>query len=339
MINKLKQLVRKSKIAVIIYYIWNDYRTRWRFNSGDYETTNGSTHRKFTILESLNYINVVFDDYLKYSGLTINDIRGKSILEIGPGDNFGVAIKFLVHGAAKVVCLDKFFSYRNTNQQYQIYEALRNQLNSEQKQIFDEVVRLDENKRSFEFNEKRLKYVYGKGIEDSEGLFEPNSFDFIISRAVIEHLYDTDRAFYVMDKLLSKNGYLIHKIDFRDHGMFTGGGMHPLTFLTISDSLWKLMTYNSGGPNRKLVNYYKKKMDELGYEYKILITHILGIEHDIIPHKEKIEHGVDYSDLTISLVNKIRPKLQKDFRRLSDEELIITGIFLVAKKVDKREER
>lgn len=235
MTNKLKQLVRKSKIAVIAYYIRNDYRTRRRFISGDYETTSGSTHQKFTVLESLNYINEVFDDYLKYSDLTINDIHGKSILEVGPGDNFGVAIKFLVNGAAKVVCLDKFFSSRKLNQQYRIYKALRNPLNNEQKLIFDEIVALNENKRSFEFKEKRLKYMYGKGIEESEGLFEPNSFDYIISRAVIEHISDTDRAFQVMDKRLSKNGYLIHKIDFRDHGMFTGGGMHPLTFLTIPD--------------------------------------------------------------------------------------------------------
>lgn len=95
------------------------------------------------------------------------------------------------------------------------------------------------------------------------------------------------------------------------------------------------MTYNSGGPNRKLINYYMAKMEQLGYEYKIFITHVLGIEHDINPHKEKIEHGVDYSDLTISLVNKIRPKLQKEFSRLPDEELIITEIFLVAKKLDE----
>lgn len=40
----------------------------------------------------------------------------------------------------------------------------------------------------------------------------------------------------------------------------------------------------------------------------------------------------DYPEATISLLNKIRPKLNLRFKDLPDEELIVSGIFLVARK-------
>jgi len=44
-------------------------------------------------------MNQVFDDYLKYSGVSITMLKGKRVLEIGSGDNSGVAQKFLTAGA------------------------------------------------------------------------------------------------------------------------------------------------------------------------------------------------------------------------------------------------
>jgi hypothetical protein len=52
-----------------------------------------------------------------------------------------------------------------------------------------------------------LLHIYGTGIEEAGKLFE--------------HLYEPDRAFSVLDGLLLPGGYMIHKIDFRDHGMFS----------------------------------------------------------------------------------------------------------------------
>jgi hypothetical protein len=51
-----------------------------------------------------------------------------------------------------------------------------------------------------------------------------------------------------------------------------------------------------------------------------------------VPHKENVVCGVDYFDSTISLIKKIRPRLQCEFKDMSDQELMIEGIFLIAKK-------
>jgi len=329
MLTLLRSLVKKSKIMIIAYHIYDNWRTKRRFLSGKNESCSGSTHAGMSLSSSLDYINQVFNDYLKYSGISTTMLRNKRVLEIGPGDNFGVALKFLVAGAQKVVCLDKFFSQRNPEKQYRIYQELRAQLNENERRMYDSIINLD---KGITIDPQKLLYIHGTGIEGADKIFDPASFDFILSRAVLEHLYDSDMAFGVMDRLLIPGGYMIHKIDFMDHGLFSGKGFHPLTYLTISEPIYKLMTYYSGKPNRRLINYFKQKLSELRYDTKIFITHIVGMESEMMPHKETVVYGVDYFDSTISLLKIIRPRLQCEFKNIPDEELMVQGIFLIAKK-------
>jgi hypothetical protein len=183
-------------------------------------------------------------------------------------------------------------------------------------------------------NEERLQYIYGHGIEEADAILEPRSFDFIVSRAVIHNVYDVDRGFEAMDRLLAPGGYMLHKIDLSDENMFSSRGMHPLTFLTIPERIYFLMASDSGKPNRKLIGDYREQMQKRGYQTKILITTVLGAG-PLVPHKEQIEQGVDYSDKTLSLINAIRPRLASPYRDRSDAELAATGIFLVATKGTK----
>ena len=141
--NFIERLERKMKLVRILYYIKNDFIMRMKFQMGDLSTKSGTFTSKFSFEETLNYINSLSLNYLEYAGIEKEDIRGKTILEIGPGDNLGVAIMFLLYGAKKVVCIDKFHPIRNKNSQIQIYYALRENLDSEQTNVFDEIVKLD----------------------------------------------------------------------------------------------------------------------------------------------------------------------------------------------------
>jgi hypothetical protein len=53
---------------------------------------------------------------------------------------------------------------------------------------------------------------------------------------------------------------------------------------------------------------------------------------EVLPHKARIEHGVDYTDETLNLIRSIRPRLARRYGHLSDEALMVSGIFLVARK-------
>lgn len=325
----VKQLAQRSKFAIIAHTIFQNWRARRRFQSGKIESISGSTHTGKTLAESLRYINEVFDDYIKYSGISLDALGGKRILEIGPGDNFGVALKFLSAGAARVVCLDKFYSPHDAEQEYAIYKAIRRELDDESKKRFDEAIDLGSGIR---INGDRLKVVYGKGIEDAKDIFDPGSFDLIVSRAVLEYLTDSDFAFSIMNDLLIAGGMMAHKIDLRDDEMFSGKGMNPLTFLTIPDSIYRLMTVGSGRCNRRLIDYYRRTMKNLAYHTKFFVTYVVGEKSELLPHKEKIALSVDYSERALSLINELRSRLHGDYKNLTDEELLISGIFLVARK-------
>ena len=315
---------------IIAYHIYDNWRTKKKFASGNYESSSGSTHTGRSLSESLAYINQVFNDYLTYSGIPLSLLREKRILEIGPGDNIGVALKFLIAGAQQVVCLDKLYSKRDARQQYKIYLEMRKHFDDRERHIYDSIISLN---GDITINAEKLKYVHGAGIEEADKILEPGSFDLIVSRAVLEHLHDPDAAFSVMNRLLKSGGHMIHKIDFSDHGLFSDKGFHPLTYLTIPDPIYKLMTYDSGKPNRRLFTYYRQKMAEFKYDSKILITRLLGTDDKIDPHRETLLPGVDYPESSISLIRDIRPRLQNGFKDMSDEDLVVQGIFLVAKKL------
>lgn len=328
MFIQLNQLAKRSKIILIAYLIYDNWRRKKRFKSGDIIGSSGAIESE--VSDSLDYINRTFDDYLKYSGISIHSLQDKNVLEVGPGDNLGVALKFLAAGAKQVVCIDKFFSKCNPKYERSIYEALRENLNDYEGKNVDSAINLDNDR--IEVNAQKLLYIRGVGIEEAGKMFEPESFDFIVSRAAIQHLYDVDTAFSVMDRLLTPAGYMVHKIDFRDLGLFSSYGFNPLTFLTIPNSVYRLMTYDSGRPNRKLLNYYRQKMNMLGYCAKILITKIVGCGNEIVPYKDAIIHGIDYSDGTISCLNEVRPYLIDEFKDMAAEELMVAGIFLTARK-------
>jgi len=166
-------------------------------------------------------------------------------------------------------------------------------------------------------------------IESLAELSKP--FDFIISRAVIEEIYNPDSLFAAADKVLASGGHMLHKVDLRDYGIFSEGGMHPLTFLTIPNSVYRLMSSHSGIPNRKPIAYYRDKVKALGYDAKVFITSTIG-SGPLAEPREIIRLGVDYDESSRKLVAEIRSSLVGDFRNLPDEDLIVDGIFVVARK-------
>jgi len=331
---RLKRLAKGSKSAIILFNVYNNLRLKRQFARGEIETMHGSTHDGRALEYSLSYIAGVFDDYFQYSDMQLPSLQGRRILEVGPGDNLGVALKFLVAGAEQVTCLDKFYAKRNVEQQRRIYAAMRRELSGDARARFDAAVSLE---KGIEFNRARLNYIYGTGIEAADGLFPPGFFDVIISRVALQEVYNIDAAFNAMDTLLAPGGLMAHKIDLTDQRIFSGQGMHPLTFLTIPEVIYKFMGRVSGKSNRKLAGYYRQKMCALGYDTKLFISHLLGGQAEVLPHREWDEFDWARDKVGCALLKEIRPKLSRQFRHLSNKELVVDGIYLAARKPGKRD--
>jgi hypothetical protein len=327
-------LAKGSKSAIILFNVYNNLRLKQQFARGEVETLHGSTHRGLDLAGSLNYIARVFGDYFQYSGLQPSSLQGQRILEVGPGDNLGVALKFLVAGAEQVTCLDRFYAKRNVEQQKRIYAAMRGELSGAALARFDAAITLD---GGVEFNPAKLNYVYGTGIEAADKLFPPGSFDMVISRVALQEVYNIDAAFAAMDKLLAPGGLMMHKIDLTDQRMFSAQEMHPLTFLTVPEMIYKFMGRASGKSNRRLINYYQQNMVAYGYDVRLFISHLLGDTSELLPHREWGEFDWVGKESSRALLTEIRPKLSRQFKQLPDKELMVDGIFLTARKPKEKD--
>jgi SAM-dependent methyltransferase len=280
------------------------------------------------LADDLSRTQEIYRNYLGYAGWDESQIAGKRMLELGPGFHIGVPLLFAAHGAGYVAGLDKFIPFQTGSYFQKLYSRLRNALPEGQQAGFDRAIDL----QKMALHTGKAGYIYREDLPEAVSELGPGSFDLIASNAVIEEMYDPGLIFAAQDRLLRPGGVLVHKIDLRDYGMFTKYGFPALEFLTVPEWAYRRMAEASGQPNRLRVNYYREIAQRLGYSYRIYVTYLLGVQSELIPPRERVERGRDYSDSSVQLIREIRPHLAAQFRDLSDEDLLVEGIFFVARK-------
>lgn len=316
----LKKTIKNAFWLSVAYYLVSDLIARARFSAGDIGTMSGTLHSELSEADSIAYIEDVFEDYRRYSG--VSDFYGK-IAEIGPGDNCGVGMLLRHSGAEWVDLVDRFYSKRNEAAQAGIYRTLIGKYPALKTLIGDADLA---NEASFGL----LRRHYGENAA-AERFFAMNTgYDFIVSRAVFEHLYDPLLALRGMVAALKPGGYLLHKVDLRDHGMFSGG-FHELKFLEVPGGLYHCMTSASGRPNRVLVHAYRSTLNALGMKSQYLVTRLAGVG-EILPHRPYEEIDAGLRSKAIAFVQSVRSNFAASFHDVSDEDLSVAGLFLVAKK-------
>lgn len=327
-----QELFERSPRGIVAWNVMRDRLVGLRARLGRHRAHGGATHERLDLARSVAYIDEVFGDYLRYSWLGPADLEGARVLEVGPGDNPGVALRFLAAGAARVVCVDRFLLWRDPAQQREILRAVIAGLEPAQRDRLEGVVTPD---GELVAGSPRLEFIEGVAIEEADRRFPAESFDLIVSRAVLEHVLDVERSLAVMDRLLAPGGTMVHKVDFRDHGMFTGAGMHPLTFLTVRDGVWRWTGRNGDGLNRRRRDTYRETLSRLGYAPRILATHVAGVEAELVPHRDVLEPERDVPAEARSSAQALRPRLAPEFRGLDAEDLLIAGIFFEARKPER----
>ncbi len=278
-----------TRSQIILRYIARNCRVGLRHALARRDGYSG-TLSSYTPEQAAAYAREVFDRYLVRAGLTPEALRGAAVLEIGPGDSLGVALLCAQAGAASVVSLDKFrYSYDTPR-----HREMERLLGTGADQM------------------RRIRPVSGAGIEEAAPLLEAGSFDLILSNAVLEECPDPDRGLTVMDALLRPGGRMLHQIDVSDYGIFSKHGFSPLEFLTVSGPVYRAMTASSGGPNRRLRDYYRARLAALGLKAAFTTTH---------------RYTADAMRLS-----SIRPRLLPSYRALQEEDLAVSGFFVYAKK-------
>ena len=312
----LRKLVKRSVALTCLYYLADDLGARRRLARGRLATRSGTRHGALSLDDSLAYIDRVYDDYLAYGGL--EGFSGR-VAEIGPGDNFGVALRMLGAGAEHVHTIDRYRVHRDDARQARICRAFA------QRHGLGELL-TDGGTGAF-----KIRGLVAHEGAPAETFFRSSGlrFDYIVSRAVLEHLYDPLAALDDMAAALAPGGSLIHRIDFRDHGMFAGH--HPLTFLTIPDTLYRAMTRGSGRPNRLLLPEWRDWLERSPLAGSLRITRLVGVEGEMAPAEwDDIDPAARRTAL--ATVRAIRPRLAPNLTPFTDRDLAVSGCVLVAKR-------
>lgn len=256
----------------------------------------------------------------------------KSVAELGPGESLGMGLAALISGA------ERYFAF----------DVVRLASVARNLEIFDELVTLFRNREripddrefprikpyldSYEFPSGTLSEEVLEGLldetriqslresilyPDREGaviryvvpwhagdLIRPESVDMIFSQAVLEHVDDLEEAYRALSAWLKPGGLTSHQIDFKCHGLADRWNEH----WRLSDPVWKLMR----GRRPYLIN--REPCD----------THLqlFGRNGLSVAYMKRVRWDAGIP----------RTELAQKYHHLSDEDLLTSGVFIIAKK-------
>ena len=148
------------------------------------------------------------------------DFRGKTVLELGPGNSRLNAYNFLMNGVRKVILVDKFPRYHVSRRQKEFADT---ELGCIKKKYAKTSLPFQDSAGRLKAD--RLQFISG----DITSLDLP-PVDFIYSISVLEHIKTPATFIKKCADFLKPGGLMFHHIDLRDHYNFD----HPFLFYKYS---------------------------------------------------------------------------------------------------------
>ena len=232
--------------------------------------------RDFPITEvkkAIEYDFNVIDQWIKvldeYSG-SKSILKGKTILELGPGADLGIGIITLMKGARKYNAIDVNNLIDTALEQF--YEELFKYIED----IKDKERDIDYLRSQLKLTQRRendkLNYLVDKEFDIS--IFKEEDIDLIFSQAAFEH-FDNIKKTISQLKFLKSGTVLIAEVDLKTHTRWIRD-LDPLNIYRYSDFIYNLFKF-SGLPNRLRPFEYKEIFEKCGWT-KIRIIPLTKLE-------------------------------------------------------------
>ena len=252
-----------------------------------------------SVESNVTHVLGIYDTFAPYLG----DLPEKVGLEIGPGDNVGVAYCVLRHGARKMYLVEKYATIVADQKAVDVLAALGARLPGLHPEP-SEVIQVSTADGALNRELMDLRQL------NFEEVFVAEPLDFAYSHDVLMHVRDVNQVYRHAFRLLRPGGLFVNSIDLAGLNAFTDR-QRPLDFLTCPDWLYSLMSSHIETSNRVRQPDLVSAAVGAGFE----VTHKVAL------------HKVDRAYLA-----SIRPHLLERYRGLSDEDLEATQFLLVARK-------
>ena len=192
------------------------------------------------------YLDKRFEHFKKILRKHNTSIKNKTILELGPGNSLVMAYNFLMNDAKKVILVDKYplnaYKYVTTNiDKHVLINQIKKSNKTNKQKIF---LQKELEYIKIKYSKTKLPFIRNSVVDKNYLLFiakdlselkDIPKIDILISNSVLEHVENVENSILAMSRIISKNGILIHSIDFKDHYNFN----RPFLFYKYSDKIWR----------------------------------------------------------------------------------------------------
>jgi glycosyltransferase involved in cell wall biosynthesis/SAM-dependent methyltransferase len=236
-------------------------------------------------------------------------LKGKKVMEIGPGINFGSILTLACHGA-EVLVTDRFLTPWDPEYHPKFYALLRESL-AERWPAMD-LSTLDKIISERQYPRESI-CAYTCSLEKLSGVPD-QSVDLVISNAVFEHLYDVESAFSHLARITKPGGLGLHQVDFRDHRDYS----RPLEYLLLSKKEFSIEFRERHGEcgNRFRPREMWHVFESVGFEVK-------EFRPDIFVEEEYLQE----------FLGRLRQAGKSRYVDYDGEDLRhVSGLFIVVKK-------
>lgn len=191
-------------------------------------------------MDKSGYAIKVFNSHVEKSGL--RNIRGTTLLELGPGDSISTAIIAASHGAQAVLVDAGPYVRTDISPYFDLVHALA-ALGLSPPDLSDCLTIND-------ILTKCQACYHTEGLH-SLGKLQSASFDLIFSQAVLEHVRKKDFLATISQccRLLKSDGICSHEVDLRDH---LDAGLNNLRF---SEQVWESDLFVNSGFYTNRIRY------------------------------------------------------------------------------------
>lgn len=264
--------------------------------------------RKINSSNTLKYLKFCTDKITPHF-IDIKNIN--NALEIGPGDNNGLALSLLYEGIDRIDLIDRYQNNINEDDNIEIYKKISKNYGKNFNPI------------EYKLKIKRLKSR--SGLLSLSKIVNPTRYDLIYSVSVLEHLWPFEKNLKAMVNLCNKGGILISLVNFTDHSMFSPK-FNRFYFRKIPKFIYDPIMSPGGRPNRILPSQIEKFLIKENFDVSI---------HVMRTHTRVIETGEKFSKASVPTqelneLYEIYGEIEDQNERICD--LAIGSAVIVAKK-------
>lgn len=202
----------------------------------------------------LDYVHDVVQSWLRFLPADIS-VRGRSVLELGPGSSLATGALLLAHGAQSYTAVDAFGLAQDETADFR-----RDAIASFKATLLTEDI--DAAHAALDNGTDVFQYHVDAGF-DIPSMCAGQSFDLIVSCAAFEHFDAIETTITDLTKVARSGCVSLHIVDLQTHTNLIRD-RDPNNIYRFSDRLYRLLSF-PGQPNRKRPIDYVRSFERNGW--------------------------------------------------------------------------